>query len=579
MLALLKEGSARLLVFQSFLRRLSGLVLVGALLANCANEPTESVRTLSSGFETSMSGNYLAGRYARRDNDSRMASINFKRARLKDPNDIRLIREAFLSELRLGNVKEAAELAEHSIKLDAVSPFMMLVIGLREAKSGNWEKANDAFGKLPQSQLNQILSPLILGWTSIAKGKVDLGVASFSKISEKEGFEILGLLHLGLGYQIAGEVQKADAAFEKALLHHSVPPDRLKISTAAHYARSARLAQAREMVKRLTQNDVDATVLNTILEEKTALLDREVFITNASDGLAEALFDISQALKNDLTDELAIIFARLSLYMRPRFAPADILLGEMLNQSGKHHQAIDHFSKIKVKSAYFLFAQFNLATTLQSIEKTEDAVSLLEKIIQNNPKEYRAYVHIGDLKRSLKKWGEAIKAYSRALQLKISTENADWILYYSRGIAYEQSKHWDKAEADFLKALELSPNQPFVMNYLGYAWAEQGIKLTEANELIVKAVEQRPRDGYIADSLGWVLYQSGDYKRAVPELERAVQLRPNDATINDHLGDAYWKVGRKLEARFQWDKVKSMKLDAAHLESINRKLKQGLEAN
>ena len=117
------------------------------------------------------------------------------------------------------------------------------------------------------------------------------------------------------------------------------------------------------------------------------------------------------------------------------------------------------------------------------------------------------------------------------------------------------------------------------MNYLGYAWAEQGIKLTKANELIVKAVKQRPRNGYIADSLGWVLYQSGDYKRAVPALERAVQLRPNDATINDHLGDAYWKVGRKLEARFQWDKAKSMKLDADHLESINQKLKHGLEDN
>ncbi len=579
MLALLKRCSTRLLVFQYFFIKICGLVLVGALLAHCANAPPESVRALSNSFETSMSGNYLAGRYARRDNDFRVASINFKRARSQEPNDTRLIREAFLSELRLGNLAEAARLAEQSIKLNAVSPFMMLVIGLREAKAGNWEKASEAFSKLPKSQLNQILGPLIQGWASIGKGSIDLGSTSFSKISEKEGFEILGLLHLGLGYQIAGETQKADAAFEKALLHDTIPPDRLKISTAAHYAKTARLADAQKMINGLTQNDVDATVLNKILEEKTTSLNKEVFITDASDGLAEALFDISQALKNDLTDELAIIFSRLSLYMRPEFAPADILLGKMLNQSGRHQQAIAHFSKIKSNSSYFLFAQFNLATTLQNIEKTEDAVSLLENIIKDNPKDYRPHIHIGDFKRSLKKWDEAIKAYSRALQLKTSTENSDWILYYSRGIAYEQSKDWDQAEADFLKALELSPNQPFVMNYLGYAWAEQGIKLTKANELIVKAVKQRPSDGYIADSLGWVLYQSGDYKRAVPELERAVQLRPNDATINDHLGDAYWKVGRKLEARFQWDKAKSMKLEADHLESINQKLKHGLEDN
>ena len=577
MLALLKLCFAETFAFQSFFKRISCLALVSALLTSCANESLESVHTLSKGLKTSTSGSYLAGRYARRDNDSKMASINFRLARSKKPDDIRLIREAFLSELRLGNVEEAAKLAEHSIKLDTVSPFMMLVIGLREAKAGNWEKAGDTFGKMPRSQLNQILRPLILGWTSIAKGKVNLGATSFSKISEKEGFEILGLLHLGLGYQIAGEIDKADTAFEKALLRNAVPPDRLKVSIAAHYAKSSRLTLAQKIVKKLNQDDVDTTVLNIILEEETKGLNREIFINDASDGLAEALFDISQALKNDLTDELATIFSRLSLYMRPEFAPANILLGEILNQTDKHHQAVAHFSKIKATSPYFLFAQFSLATTLNNIEKTEEAVGLLENIIKKNPRDHRPHIHIGDFKRSLKKWDEAIKAYSKALQLKTSTDKSDWILYYSRGIAYEQSKNWGQAEPDFLKALELSPNQPFVMNYLGYAWAEQGIKLAQANDLIVKAVEQRPRDGYIADSLGWVLYQSGNYKRAVPELERAVQLRPNDATINDHLGDAYWKVGRRLEARFQWSKAKNMKIDAGHLESINKKLEQGLE--
>ena len=577
MLALLKLCSVEACIFQSFFKRISCSALVSALLASCANEPLDSAHTLNKGYKTSVTGSYLAGRYARRDNDTKMASINFQLARSKEPNNIRLIKEAFLSELRLGNVEKAAKLAEHSIELDAVSPFMMLVIGLREAKAGNWEKASDAFEKLPQSQLNQILRPLILGWTSIAKGKVNIGAASFSKISEKEGFEILGLLHLGLGYQIAGEVDKADTAFEKALLRNTVPPDRLKISTAAHYARSGRLTLAQKIVKKLNQDDVDTNVLNIILEEETKTLSKEFFINDASDGLAEALFDISQALKNDLTGELSIIFSRLSLFMRPDFAPASILLGEILNQNRKHHQAVAHFSKIKVNSPYFLFAQFSLATTLNNIEKTEEAISLLENIIINNPKDYRPYIHIGDLKRSLKKWDDAIEAYSKALQLKTSAEKSDWILYYSRGIAYEQSKNWGQAEPDFLRALELSPNQPFVMNYLGYAWAEQGIRLAEANDLIVKAAEQRPRDGYIADSLGWVLYQSGNYERAVPELERAVQLRPNDATINDHLGDAYWKVDRKLEAFFQWNKAKSMKTDAVHLESINRKLEQGLE--
>ena len=253
MLALLKLCSAELFVFQCFFKRISGLALVSALLASCTNEPLESVHTLSKGLQTSISGAYLAGRYARRDNDSKMASINFRLARSRGPDDIRLIREAFLSELTFGNVEEAAKVAKHSSKLGTVSPFMMLVIGLQEAKAGNWGKASNAFGKLPPSQLNQILRPLLLGWTSIAQGKVNLGATSFSTISKKEGFEILGLLHLGLGYQIAGELDKADTAFEKALLRNTVPPDRLKISIAAHYARSGRLALAQNIVKKLNK--------------------------------------------------------------------------------------------------------------------------------------------------------------------------------------------------------------------------------------------------------------------------------------------------------------------------------------
>ena len=167
MLALCKLCSAESFIFQSFFKRISYSALVSALLVSCANEPLDSAHTLNKSLKTSISGGYLAGRYARRDNDTKMASINFQLARSKEPNNIRLIREAFLSELRLGNVEEAAKLAEHSIKLDTVSPFMMLVIGLREAKAGNWEKASDAFGKLPQSQLNQILRPLILGLSLI----------------------------------------------------------------------------------------------------------------------------------------------------------------------------------------------------------------------------------------------------------------------------------------------------------------------------------------------------------------------------------------------------------------------------
>ena len=155
-------------------------------------------------------------------------------------------------------------------------------------------------------------------------------------------------------------------------------------------------------------------------------------------------------------------------------------------------------------------------------------------------------------------------------------ERRHWSLLYSRGIALERSKQWARAETDFIKALELEPEQPYVLNYLGYSWVDQGIHLERATGMIEKAVELRPRDGFIVDSLGWAYFRIGDYGGAVRELERAVELRPQDPVINDHLGDAYWMVGRRLEARFQWRRALALEPEADVAGTITNKLEDGL---
>jgi len=156
-------------------------------------------------------------------------------------------------------------------------------------------------------------------------------------------------------------------------------------------------------------------------------------------------------------------------------------------------------------------------------------------------------------------------------------ERRHWFLFYVRGIAYERSGRWEEAERDFRKALELEPDQPNVLNYLGYSLVEKGIKLDEALEMIRKAVEKRPNDGYITDSLGWALYRLGRYEEAVEPMERAVELTPLDPVINDHLGDVYWMVGRKREARFQWKRALSFGPDEKDAARIRRKLEVGLD--
>ncbi|MCX7297869.1 MAG: tetratricopeptide repeat protein, partial [Hyphomicrobiales bacterium] len=168
------------------------------------------------------------------------------------------------------------------------------------------------------------------------------------------------------------------------------------------------------------------------------------------------------------------------------------------------------------------------------------------------------------------------ESYSKGIALIAKPDKSNWVSFYFRGICYERSKQWAKAEADLKLALDLSPDQPHVLNYLGYSWIDQGINLDEGMAMIKKAVQQRPDDGYIVDSLGWAYYRLGNYADATAQLERAIGLKPEDPTINDHLGDAYWRVGRTLEAQFQWAHARDLKPDPDELPKILEKLEKGL---
>ena len=185
-------------------------------------------------------------------------------------------------------------------------------------------------------------------------------------------------------------------------------------------------------------------------------------------------------------------------------------------------------------------------------------------------------IKLGDLMRRNERWDDAIDSYTKAIDRVGVLEKRHWRILYSRGIVLERAKRWPEAEKDFLRALKFEPDQPYVLNYLGYSWVDKGVNLQKALRMIHNAVRKKPNDGYIIDSLGWVYYRLGNYEKAVLELERAVQLRPEDPIINNHLGDAYWRVGRELEARFQWKRALSFKPEAEVEDEVRKKLEKGL---
>jgi Flp pilus assembly protein TadD len=242
----------------------------------------------------------------------------------------------------------------------------------------------------------------------------------------------------------------------------------------------------------------------------------------------------------------------------------------------KPELAIKTYERVPSTSPLSHNARIQRALNLDQLDRTDEAVADLERIVEANASDREAALALGNILRARKKFAECADVYSKAIDSVPRTDKSDWMVLYFRGICYERSKQWPKAEADMKTALELSPDQPLVLNYLGYSWVDQGINLDEGMRMIRRAVEQRADDGYIVDSLGWAYYRMGDFENAVKYLEQAVELKPEDPTINDHLGDAYWRIGRRLEASFQWAHARDLSPEPEDLAKILEKLKTGL---
>ena len=558
-----------------------GLALAGVLfgVASCQTTATDTAAVPDAAvvpMQTSAAGSYLMARQAYKARDLGIASSHFQTALNEDPKNQPLVRRTFLAELEYGGIPAAIALAERGIKSGGVAPFMYVTLGLQAANAGKWAVARDYFLRMPKSRLNQILRPLLNGWAAVGLKDRDVAMDSFAEVGKLPGFEVLARLHSGHAAQLRHDRDAADRAFQQALSSAGNPPLRLSLAVALYYASTQRLDAAHGVLAHRTPRDHDAVAVADLLQRASTGALVAGLVGSATDGMAEALFDIASASQRERGNNASMIMAQLALYMRPAFPLAQLLVGEILDDRKQHQRALDNYRRVSGPSAYYSMALLRSASSLQDLDRIEEAIALLRDLAEQRPADPTPLMRIGDMQRGEKRWSKAIDSYDRAVARLGTPESGDWSLFYTRGIALERTRNWGRAEADFLKALELAPEQPYVMNYLGYSWTEQGINLEKAAGLIEKAVELRPDDGYIIDSLGWILFRTGRFDEAVPKLERAVQLRPNDPTINDHLGDAYWRVGRQIEAMFQWRRALAMKPEPELVAPLEAKLKQGL---
>jgi len=546
--------------------------LAGLLLALVGATPSTATPSLEA-----PSGAYLAGRHAQETRDYAAAVTWFEDALKSDPASPELISRTFLMEASEGRFERARLLAQQELTLDSTDAVAELILLIDRIKAGDKAGALARAEALPGDGVHRYLGPLALGWTRMAVGDLAGADEALRRLDKFNGFAPLEYYQLGLLYDFAGQPDRAEENFKKTLEVTGQLNWRLTDAMANFYERHGRADEAEALYQRFIKDNAGSELAESVLTRKRAELPPPPLINSAEDGLAEALFDLASVVNQPESIDLALLYSRCALQVRPHLPLAQLLLSDVLSAQNKPEEGLAILAEIPPSSPYSWSARLRVAADLEMLDRTEEAIGQLKQMSAESPSRAGAEMQLGDLLRGKKRFAEAVEAYDEAIKrLGAAGMPERWSLYYSRGIALERSGQWKPSEADLLHALELKPEQPLVLNYLGYSWIDRGENLERGLKMIEKAVELRPEDGYIVDSLGWAHYRLGDYSSAVEYLEKAIELVPEDPTINDHLGDAYWQSGRPSEARFQWRRALQFGPEADEVKPIEAKLDRGL---
>jgi tetratricopeptide (TPR) repeat protein len=558
----------------SFGRCVAGSALAAFLAAATTPLAAQQTSALQSSA-ISASGSYLAARHAGQQRDAAAAAAYYRAALKRDPNNGELLDRVFLAFLVDGDVDEAVKFAERVAQADKNDRVARLVLGVNSLKRKQYLPARRDLAQSIRGPITDLTATLLSAWGSLGANDSKGAIAAIDHLAGPEWYAIFKDLHAGLIYDVAGNQKEAGKRLERA---YKLDSTALRVVQAygSWVSRNRSPKEAMTVFETFDKTLPRHPLVVEAMDKLQAGEKLPPLVANVQAGAAEALYGLGASLGRRGGEDLGLVYLQLSLFLSPNHPLALLSLADLYESLKKPELAIKIYDRVPPSSPLHRNAAIQMAANLDSLDRADEAQKHLEGLIKQNPDDLEAIMALGNVLRGHKKFAECANVYSKGVSAIQKPEKANWVVYYFRGICYERSKQWAKAEADLMKALELFPDQPHVLNYLGYSWIDQGIKLDEGMEMIKKAVQQRPDDGYIVDSLGWAYYRLGNYEEATKQLERAIELKPEDPTINDHLGDAYWRVGRVLEATIQWPHARDLKPDAEELPKIEEKLKEGL---
>ncbi|HLX97175.1 MAG TPA: tetratricopeptide repeat protein [Roseiarcus sp.] len=523
----------------------------------------------------SQPGNYLSALIASADRDTDAAEVYYRAALQADPRNPDLLERAFAAALSNGDEASASSLGEKLLQRDPNNNLARLALAVHDIGQGQFAAARAHLGAADAMRARDLTTALLVAWSYAGQSDLRHALDALDRVRDRSLIAFRDY-HAGLIADLLGNSAEAQRRLKSA---YEADKNSLRFVDAY-----ARVLAAQGDVAGATKVYQDFSVLvphHPLVEQALAQLNArqplDPIVRSAKDGAAEALYGLGSAGSRQGGDELpALVYLRLSLYLRPSNDLTAVTLASLFEQLKQGDQAIGAYQLVPSSSPLKLGADIQIALELDSMGKTDEATRRLMDIAAARPHDVEALSALAELQRSAKKYEEAAATYDKAIAAVGIPQRDNWTLFYFRGICYERAKQWPKAEADFKKALELYPDQPLVLNYLGYSWVDKGMNLEEAFKMLRRAVELRPNDGYIVDSLGWADYKLGQYAKATETLEKAVNLKPADPVLNDHLGDAYWRVNRRIEAHFQWNHARDMHPDPEDAPEIEKKIKDGL---
>jgi tetratricopeptide (TPR) repeat protein len=551
-------------------RRLA--LLAAALLAGCAaggapDAGAEGGRPP----RITAAGAYLAGRFATAETDTAVAADQLNEALRLAPEEAEVLNRAFLANVLDGR-PDAVRLARRLPQSELAG---MLLAG-SDAMAGRWDRAEARLRGMPRTGAAQVLQPLLLAWVQMGHGNPDAAMATLKPQIEGSRLRGLAALHAAMIADLANRPREAERLVRLALAESPETNLRMIQIAAGILNRVGKEAEATALIGALAAAGDDLSLVGAPETRRRLLQNRAV--ASAVEGMAEAELALAGALRGQGAPELTLLLARLALRLRPDFTPALLIAADALADEKHPESALALLRGVREDDPLAAAVAMRRAALLDRLNRPEEAIAALRGLAAAYPQSLQPPARLGDLLRGRERYPEAAEAYGAALARVQRPGPEHWALFYARGIALERGGDWPRAEADFNRALQLAPEQPYVLNYLGYTWVEHGTRLPEARRMLERAAELRPQDGNIADSLGWALFKLGDLPAATRWMEKAVELESRNSVINDHLGDVYWAGGRRIEAQYQWRRALTLEPEPGEAPKIAAKLRDGLPA-